>query len=404
MNPLWRRAAAVFGHSPIVGLRRSYLQAEVLRRVMKWQGRHAPARIEANRGLPLEPGTVRRILFVKLWGMGDMIMATPALQMLKARFPRAEFMLLGSLPAGKALAGVGGIFVRQSLIPGAALTASSPLVYRALAEARSFQPDLVFLSTPLNHWRVAEAADRLGARWVIGADEPGIPAGVTARVEVRPEMHMVERNVALARAAGCTGEPPPMSLWINDAERQAAREWVARHAPRRPRVALHLGSTPEFFQKVWPQPYFAELGRRLTGKGVEIVLLEGPEEREAVRKTAGEISPAPAVAGPELSLRETFALLAEMDLVIAGSTVFVHAAAAVGTPALAVSGPTPPAYRPWSESGREVVSPADCAPCHQPGRPLRCRDPRCMREITVEMVEAAAEKMLAGRYQLIPCK
>ena len=396
MTPEWRRAAGIFGQNPWEGLRRSwrYAQAEVLRRAMKWRGRTGPARLEANRGQPIRPDQVERILFVKLWGMGDMIMATPALQMLKARFPRAEFMLLGSTAAGQVLAGVEGVFVRQALIPGAALTASSPLPYRALAEARAFQPDLGFLSTPLNHWRTAEAADRLGARWVVGADESGIPAGITARVPVRPEMHMVERNVALARAVGCEGDPPPMNLWLREDERRAARDWLARNAPGRPRVVLHLGSTPEFFQKVWPREYFSELGRRLSARGIRVILLEGPDEREAVRKTAAEIAPAPAVAGPELSLRQTFALLAETDLVIAGSSVFVHAAAAVGTTALAIAGPTPPAYRPWSERGAEVVSPADCAPCHQPGRPLVCRDPRCMREISVEMVVAAAEGML----------
>lgn len=399
MIPHPARAAAVFGRDPVEGARRvwRYLLAEAFRGLMKWRGRDGARVLDENRGRTIDPAEVERVLFVKLWGMGDMIMATPALQMLKARFPRAEFMLLGSAAAGRVVDGVEGLFARQSLLPGSALATSSPQVYRALEEARSFRPDLVFFSTPLNHWRVAEAADRLGARWVIGADEPGISAGITARVPVTPGMHMVERNLALALAAGCEGDPPPMNLWLNEGELRSGREWAARHAPARPRVAVHLGSTPEFFQKVWPREYFAELCRRLSARGVTVVLLEGPDEREAVRETAAGLSPPPAVAGPELSLRQTFALVKEMDLLVAGSSVFIHAAAAVGVPALAVSGPTPPDYRPWGGGGREVTSPAECAPCHQPGRPLLCRAPRCMREITVGMVETAAVEMLAGR-------
>ncbi len=398
-DPIRTRAWRRFRDQGLAGVGaavRRRLAYEFKRAALLRRGREGPARIAAHRGLPLDPDQVRRIAFIKLWGLGDMVMATPALSMLKSRFPRVRLLLAGSPAAARVLEGT-AIFDEQVVIPSLVHQLKTPLLYEALLQVQRFQPDLVFLSYPVFCRPLGEVMDRIGARWIVGAEGDSLPRAMTATVPAPPDRHHVLKNGDLARAAGCEGPLPALQLWLNSEERAAAQAWLDRQAPGRPRICFHVGSTPGLWQKMWPAECFVELGRRLARNwGATLVLLQGPDEGPLVQEVAGRLPRPWAVAGAELSLRQTMALVEQMDVVVAGSAVWTHVAAAVATPSVCLAGPTPPSYHPWGDPAihRCLVSPAACVPCWEPGLPIACPDAHCMRELTVDRVEAEVNELL----------
>jgi heptosyltransferase-1 len=70
----------------------------------------------------------------------------------------------------------------------------------------------------------------------------------------------------------------------------------------------------------------------------------------------------------------------------------MHLASAMGTPVVALFGPTDPKLTgPHGEGHRVIMKPAECQPCFK----RKCSSHECMKEITVKEVWEATESILA---------
>jgi ADP-heptose:LPS heptosyltransferase len=107
---------------------------------------------------------------------------------------------------------------------------------------------------------------------------------------------------------------------------------------------------------------------------------------------------APVVRVTDLALPELAALLGELDVFITGDTGPMHLAAAMGTPVVALFGPSNPVrYGPRARRERILRVDLPCSPCGQVRLPPeRCRGhvPDCLNEIGIERVVAAALDLL----------
>lgn len=85
-----------------------------------------------------------------------------------------------------------------------------------------------------------------------------------------------------------------------------------------------------------------------------------------------------------------------MDVVLANDSGPIHMAAAVGTPVVAMFGPTDPARTgPYGVGHRVMTATMDCRPCFKRTCPLEGGD--CMRAITPAAVYEAVQDVLKGR-------
>jgi ADP-heptose:LPS heptosyltransferase len=214
----------------------------------------------------------------------------------------------------------------------------------------------------------------------------------------------VEQNrLAVAQAIGRPpgrARPDPLT----DADRAFAHRFFAERGldARRPLVGLHpSGGRPV---KQWDLARWAEVAARLQRAQGATVLITGSEaDRPLAAEIARALPTPPVDLTGQLSVRETLAVIAGLDLFLSPDTGPMHMAAAAGTASVSVFGPSDPArYFSGAPGPRHVVVRPDlwCAPCNLIRRPPEeCAHgaPECLRLVTVDQVYAAAAAVLGAR-------
>ncbi|HQX83161.1 MAG TPA: glycosyltransferase family 9 protein, partial [Vicinamibacterales bacterium] len=146
---------------------------------------------------------------------------------------------------------------------------------------------------------------------------------------------------------------------------------------------------------------FAAVGRALTNEpGATVVLTGAAGDKAMVDQVRRAIGDRPIIdTAGALDLPGTAALLARLDVLVTGDTGPMHLAAAVGTPVVALFGPSDPKrYGPLATKQRVLRVQLPCSPCGQVRLPPeRCRGhvPDCMDGITVDAVVRAARELMA---------
>ena len=214
--------------------------------------------------------------------------------------------------------------------------------------------------------------------------------------EARPKPrtgHETDRLMALADdAAGVY----PLQLRATPQDEEAAARLIEG-----PFVAIAPGSI--WGSKRWP--YYGELARQLTVHA-PVVVVGGPDDvdlGEEIRRAAegGEGRRTVVNACGKLTLRQSAALIGRANALVTNDSAPLHLATAMGTPVVALFGPTVTQFGFGPVRAGDVALGIDglqCRPCSSHGPP-RCPlgHHRCMRELTVPAVFAAIEGLGALR-------
>jgi len=127
--------------------------------------------------------------------------------------------------------------------------------------------------------------------------------------------------------------------------------------------------------KRWPTENYADLARALVADGHAVWVLGGPQEKPLAAQIAGHAG-ARDLTGTDL--RDAVLALKAADLAVSNDSGLMHVAAAIGTPTVAIFGPTSP--RLWAPLNplAAAVEPLDESPCPVCGK-LDCPDVRHRR-------------------------
>lgn len=340
---------------------------------------------------------IQRILVVQTAFLGDIVLTTPLLRELKRAHPAASTTVL-TTPLGRALlAGhpdVETIVVHDKRGKDRGVSG----VLGAVRALRASRFDLAIAAQ--RSARTGFLVRGSGARRRIGFASAAGAWAYTEKVPWSAGEHAVRRYLSLAGPAG--GDPeiadPTPTLPIREEARAKVDALLAAEgvSPGEPVVAVAPGSI--WGTKRWTPSGFAEVVREAPRLGVRAVLTGAPDEEALCREVAilagGNV---PVLAGTT-GMPELAALLARARALVSGDSGPGHVASAVGTPVVAIFGPTVPAfgYTPWGE--RNVIverAGLACRPCDAHG-PQVCPlgHHRCMTEISAAEVLAALTGVL----------
>ena len=322
--------------------------------------------------------------------LGDTVMAVPAIRALRQALDGERLLLAGPWAAvlgDQALADVLVTYPRSW--SGRLSTADT---------VRGFGgTTAVLLPTS---FEAAASALYWGARRRIGFAMGGRRWLLTDPVPLpEPRLHQVDEYARLVERLGVAVdvraprlEPPAAASPERRRVRALMREaLVPEPVGAARRVGVHLGAAYGS-AKVWDPACVVELCRLLGVRGTTVVLLAAASDVPFV-EAVGRATRAPSLAGrdgPELLP----ALLAELDALVSGDTGVAHLAAALGTPVVALFGPTDP--RLTAPRGPVAVVRGDvpCAPCFYRTCPI---DHPCMRAIEAPAVVERLDALLAVR-------
>jgi heptosyltransferase II len=228
-----------------------------------------------------------------------------------------------------------------------------------------------------------------GARERIGFADSPAAVTYTSRIPRPRDGHEVERLLALAGLKSGDAAPP-VNLELAPTDLAAADAWLLSHNVGPDFIAMAPGSV--WATKRWP--YYAELAR---GVDRSVVVVGGPED-SALADAIVEAAPGRAVgAAGALTLRGSAALIQRAGVLVSNDSAPLHLATAVGTPIVALFGPTIPDFGFGPRRPGDIVLGRDdlpCRPCSKHGPPAcPLRHHRCMRDLAVDAVVAAVGRI-----------
>lgn len=342
----------------------------------------------------VEPKT---ILVIKLKHIGDVLLATPAIHALKAAWPAARIHALvprgteAMLTENPDLAGL--LPFEKPRGRGPARWRGELRLVRAL---RALRPDLVVEMGKGD--REAILGYVSGARWRVGFDAGrqglfGRNRLLTHRAVRTGREHIVEGDLKLVEALGLAPADRRLRLYVGPEDAAAADGLLAAAGvgPGERPVTVH--PTSRWLFKCWRDEGVAAVMDHLAWRGFRVVLTSGPESRELAkaRRILGLARrPAVDLAG-RLTLKQLAAVLRRSCLFLGVDSAPMHMAAAVGTPVVALFGPSGEHnWRPWGEGHLVVAKDMFCRPCGQDG----CNGSKrsdCLETLTEAEVLAAVD-------------
>jgi heptosyltransferase-2 len=206
--------------------------------------------------------------------------------------------------------------------------------------------------------------------------------------------HESDRVLALAKQP--PGAYPPQLVPTADDARRASDLLSAAGIREGERiVALAPGSI--WGSKRWP--YYPELAQRLASMGTPVVVVGSANDAalgDEIVRALGPSSGRAVNACGKLTLRQSAALISRAATLVTNDSAPLHMATAVGTPVIAVFGPTLPEFGFGPLRTGDVTLGVDglyCRPCSSHGPPnCPLGHHRCMRDLGPEAVAAAIEE------------
>jgi heptosyltransferase-1 len=334
------------------------------------------------------------ILVVKLSSIGDVVQALPVAGALRRRFPQAHI----AWAVGPAAADVvtGSPQLDEVLVIGGSGEGSDqvrilpPLTapLRLKRELRRMTYDAALdLQGLLKSALIAHlsgARERIGYKTLREATRLFYNRPIVAD---RRDVHAVESYLDFAEALGADRTPVEFDIAISDDDRTVVDELLDSESEF---AALIPGARWE--TKLWPSGRFAAVADALGDEFNMSAVVLGAAQDKTLASAIGEASRARVIdLTGKTTLKQAAEVLRRCRVAIGNDTGPLYLSAAVGTPTVAIFGPSD-ARRlgPYGEGHAKVVAEVECAPC----RNRRCRNHKCMESIDPVEVIGAARALL----------
>lgn len=327
------------------------------------------------------------VLFIRLRLLGDIVFTIPAIELFKRRFPRTRLHYV----VEERFAEMAGI------IPGIDHVITVParrgwrdiLVFRGKIKSLGINTVIDFHSGPGS--AVLTLASGAGHR--IGYRTPNRNWAYNRLVNRRsasfPTHSVFNQARLLETFAIAIDDLPPLP--VIDVRSFPLSERTAGVKDIQPKVVLHLGAGNRF--RDWGVDHFSALTKRLSGRGVSVLLIGANPEEKARAARLSEIPHAHDFSGP-MPVKELLALIAGAAVYVGADSGPLHLASLTATPLVAIFGPNLAEISgPWRRENVVIIEQEmACRPCSQ--RSCKYGTIPCMRNISVEKVHEAVSQFI----------
>lgn len=347
-------------------------------------------------GMPEEDGRVKILVRETNW-LGDVLMSLPFLRTLREKHPGAHISVLVRPRTAAILQHHPG--VDKLLMCDDEGRHRGMGLFNLAGDLRTLHYDVAYIlpnsfSSALMMW-LARIPER------VGYATDGRSLLLTRALQKTAALRSVHETLLYLNLLGTTPEEagrvhPRLELLPEEEAAARARLSSLDIEPEKPLVGMVPGAAYGTAKR-WPAERFMTVAEWLGREcDAQIVLFGAGGEEAVARRVESAVSGRIVNFVGQTRLRELAALLKCCHAVVSNDTGGMHVAAAVGTPVVALFGPTNPVTTaPFGERHVLLRHPVDCSPCLLRHCPL---DHRCMRAISVEEVFAAAGQAIEHAF------
>lgn len=205
------------------------------------------------------------------------------------------------------------------------------------------------------------------------------------------EIHALTRGMMLLNAIGIPTNEVEYKLPVSNDDCEKVDALMKRHGLIGVKFLIAINPVAKWESKLWPKKRFARLADMIIGKyDARIVFTGGSEDHHIIQDIMSAMKGRALNLAGHTTLKMLAALYEKTSLVISTDTGPMHLAAAMGTPVVAIFGPTAPWRTGPYGSGHKIVRIDSCSPCFK----RQCETIDCMHQISVDQVFDAVSKII----------
>jgi 3-deoxy-D-manno-octulosonic-acid transferase/heptosyltransferase-1 len=334
----------------------------------------------------------KKVLFIKLSSIGDVVHLIPALESFKMNYPETKLSWVVEEESSDILIGYPLIdrlyIIKREWID----KLKNPLTffegvkifYNFFRLLKNENFDVVIDFQGL--FKSGIVTFFTGAKRRIGYDKTRELSYIFLNEKISPydpNRHAIERYINLIKCLGVKNGVIRWDFNIDD-DIKNMRETLHLHGIKENDKIISINPIARWETKLWNMNRFGRLSDLIVGKlGAKVIFTGSKKDRTKIEEAVSKTRYKPLIMAGKTSLRELTAIIRISDLFISTDTGPMHIAAALKTPVIALFGPTSPLRTgPYGDNNIVIRRSIDCSPCFK----KICKDPICMKEITVEEV------------------
>ncbi len=350
-----------------------------------------------------------KILVNALSGIGDALMFTPSLKLLKKAYPDSEIHALVMFGAVKDFyernPNINKVFYFDFLSAGFLKSLKLIFSFRGKYDVSiNVYPSNRKEYNVINF--LIRAKQRAAVKY-LRKDFKNLGFLNNVKILENDSLHNVQTNLKLCeKLTGLSlSHEQPLEFPLFPSDHDFAESFLNEKSIGKDDliIGFHPGSATLKNQanRRWEPEKYAELGRRLIkNNNAKILVFGGPEETELKNVIVNQIDQKNAISVLSNNLTESAAIMKRCNVFVTNDSSLMHVASALQLKVVAIIGPTNSNYiHPWKTEHKIVSLNLDCSPCfiYSP-RPLICfRDDvkfKCIKELDVQRVYKAVEEFV----------
>lgn len=342
-----------------------------------------------------------KILVIALSGIGDALIFTPALKLLRQHYPQAEIDALVMYKGAK------DIYERNSNL--------NKIIYfnflkEGILKSLNFilslrkKYDTTINVYPSNRKEYNIISFLIGAKTkaainYLRMDKQNFGWLNNCRITENDSLHNVQSNIKLVeKITGKTfNNEPDLQFDLSENDLSTASNFLNGNEiiDTDLVIGFHPGTSvlKNHIKRRWEPEKFAELGIKMISEyNCKIIIFGGPDELELKEKIRTEINLPNVFTTQELNLGQSAGVMKRCNVFLSNDSSLMHVASALKLNVVGIIGPTSTNYiHPWNTEYKIVSLHLDCSPCfiYSP-KPLICkRDDvkfKCIKELDVNLV------------------
>ncbi len=337
---------------------------------------------------------LKKILVIRLSAMGDVLLTTPLLRLLKKKFPETEIDFL----------------VKQEY---SSLISTNPYIHQMqiFSQANGFF-EFIRICLRMRNLRYDGIIDlqvnvrsfflRIlsNAKWKVRYKPWRWKRFFLVhfhRNYYKTELPVPLRFLSVLLPWGIQDDGLGLELIVDEKTRSMTISCMKKREIRLTDKIIALAPGASKMTKRWPSEDFAAVGNYFMNRNYKVVLVGGDQDRQVCEEVTKAMGLLPEDFSGQLTLQETAALIAESDILITNDTGVMHIGSALKKRVVAIFGPTTNhlGFMPFRTQSIVVEKSLYCRPCSYHGTDTCPQGHfRCMKSIQVDDVIQAVKNLL----------